>query len=249
MKIEELKVPSRCLNRQIPVCAAVPDTPSGQWALLLHGYGGDQREWLNKSAAAELAEKNGLTLIMPGCGDGYYEDTREPMGCFLGEELPNFVRAHFPVSPRREDTFIAGASMGGFGALLIDSRYSRMYGKILSFGGAFIITDVAIGNPGVLGNGDVHYFRRVFGDFSTLEGSLRDPLAHAQQAVEENRMSPVLLLCGSGDVLCRSNEKMHRDLTRLGIRAQLWLVPGGHSWSAWNPHVESALRWLQTPTE
>lgn len=245
MRIEKLSIPSRCLGREISTCAAVPEQPSGQWALLLHGYSQNEEEWLDRSSVAELADRWGLTLILPGCGDGYYEDTQEPLGCFLGEELPAFVRGHFPVSARREDTFIAGASMGGFGALLIGSRYSRVYGKIAALAGAFIVHDVCIGNPLIVGNADIRYFRRVFGDFFTLEDSPRDPLYHVRRAVAAGNMPPVYMLCGTEDIRhwwC--NERMYRDLTKLGVEAELIPVPGIHSWSAWNPHLEKMLNWL-----
>lgn len=134
---------------------------------------------------------------------------------------------------------------GGYGSLLLGSRFSNVYGKIVAFGGAFIIHDVAIGNPGVLGNADVRYFRRVFGDFSTLEGSERDPLWHVQKAVKENRMSPVLLLCGTNDLLFHSNERMCKELHKMGVPAKLIpIVNGDHTWICWNSCMEQTFTWL-----
>lgn len=243
MTIRTIQIPSLCLGRNLVVNICIPDQASGRWMLLLHGYGGNQCEWLEKSTIAEHAQKYGLTLVMPGCGDGYYEDTQEPMGCFLGEELPAFICNEFALSSRREDTYVAGASMGGFGALLIGSRYSNVYGKIVSFGGAFIISDVAIGNQGVLGSADVNYFKRVFGDFATLEGSERDPLAQAEKAMQEDRMGSVYLVCGTEDILIRCNERMYEELSRMGVCVRLKIVSGNHSWSTWNHHIEDSLRW------
>ena len=214
MEIHSTKIPSQCLKRDIPVNIVLPDRPAGKWMLLLHGYRGDQNEWLTKSSVADLANQYGISLVAPACGDGYYLDTQEPMGCFLGEELPAFLRANFPVS---SDAFILGSSMGGFGSLLLGARYSNVYGKIVSLGGAFIIHDICIGNPEIVHGADINYFKRVFGDFQTLEHSERDPLCHAQNAVKENRMSPVLLFCGTNDLLYRSNKRMRKELHKLGV--------------------------------
>lgn len=245
MNIQSINIPSQCLKRDISINIVLPETPSGKWLLLLHGYGGDKDEWLTKSSVADFVDKYGITLILPSCCDGYYEDTQEPMGHFLGEELPTFVCKYFSLSRRREDAYICGVSMGGFGALLIGSRYSNVYGKIASFGGAFIIHDIAIGNPGVLGNADVNYFRQVFGDFSTLEGSGRDPLTHIQTAVDENRMSAVYLLCGVKDVVYQGNERIRKGLHRMGVPVKLVAIPeGGHTWVCWNPYIEQLLMWL-----
>ena len=43
-------------------------------------------------------------------GDNYYD--------FLNHELPEFVEAYFPISDSPKDRYIAGLSMGGYGALL-----------------------------------------------------------------------------------------------------------------------------------
>lgn len=39
---------------------------------------------------------------------------------FIGEELVSFTRRSFPLSTKREDTFIGGLSMGGYGVWSID---------------------------------------------------------------------------------------------------------------------------------
>ncbi|MBR2894183.1 MAG: alpha/beta fold hydrolase [Oscillospiraceae bacterium] len=244
MNQQNITLDSQVLSRKIWVNVFLPDHPTGKWLLLLHGYGGNESEWTEKSNILSLARKYQLTVVTPGCGDGYYEDTQEPMGQFLGEELPTFLHDRFHLSDQRENSCIAGVSMGGFGALLLGSRYSRVFGKIACLSGAFILRDVAIGNPGVLGNADVSYFRRVFGDFETLEQSDRDPLAQAHQAVIENRMSPVYLLCGDQDVLIHCNQRVAFELTDLGIPVVTQIENGGHHWDFWNHHLETVIQWL-----
>lgn len=244
MDLLNITLNSQILSRMIPINVFCPEHSNGKWLLLLHGYGGDEHEWAEKSGILSLAQKYRITVVMPGCGDGYYEDTQEPMGRFLGEELPYFLCKRFHVSDKREDSFIAGISMGGFGALLLGSRYSQVFGRIACLSGAFIIHDVVIGNLGVLGNADVNYFRRVFGDFETLENSDRDPLEQACRAVTENRMSPVYLLCGDRDVLFRCNQRIALELTRLGVSVVSQTESGGHRWEFWNRHLETVIQWL-----
>ena len=244
MDLLNITLNSQILSRMIPINVFCPEHSNGKWLLLLHGYGGNEHEWIEKSNILSLARKYRLTIVAPGCGDGYYEDTQEPVGRFLGEELPTFLRKRFRVSDKREDSFIAGVSMGGFGALLLGSRYSQVFGKIACLSGAFIIHDVVIGNPGVLGNADVNYFRHVFGDFETLEKSDRDPLEQARRAIAENRMSPVYLLCGDRDVLFRCNQRIALELSHLGVPVVSQTESGGHYWDFWNRHLESAIQWL-----
>lgn len=244
MNIQSINIPSQCLKRDVPVNIVLPETPSGKWLLLLHGYGGNENEWIKKSNIVDLAQEYGIVLCAPSCGNNYYLDVQEPMGCFLGKELPAFIAKNFPISLKRQDSYIAGVSMGGFGSLMIGARYNDVYSKIVAFGGAFIIHDIAIGNPAIVGGADINYFRRVFGDFSTLEGSERDPLSHVQKAVCENRMGSIRLLCATSDILYRSNNRIYEDLKRMGVSVDLLSAPGAHNWSAWAPYLKVMVDWL-----
>lgn len=240
MKIYEIFVPSKCLERDVPVNIFVPDAPSGKWLLLLHGYGSDRNEWIKKSNIIEFAQEYGVVLCAPSCGNNYYLD----VACFLGEELPSFMRKYFSVPIDRDNASVAGSSMGGFGAVLLGSRYSNVYGKIVSFGGAFIIHDIAIGNPAIVRGADINYFRQVFGDFSTLEGSERDPLSYVEKAVQTSCMGDIWLACGTNDVLYRSNTWLYENLKRMGVSVDFLSVPGVHSWSAWVPYLKEMMEWL-----
>ncbi len=67
------------------------------------------------------AEEKNLAVIMPSGDNQFYidkEDTEEYYGEYVGKELVEFTRKMFPLSEKKEDTFIAGLSMGGYGALI-----------------------------------------------------------------------------------------------------------------------------------
>lgn len=244
MKDEQIYFPSAVLRRTVPIRVLVPDGRNFKCLILLHGYGGDQDQWCRKSGIRELARRYGIAVLMPGCGDGYYEDTAEDLPQFVGEELTEYARKHLPVADGSAALAIAGVSMGGFGALLIGSKYGNRFGKIASFSGAFIIPDVVIGNPGVLGNADPDYFRRVFGDFETLEGSRRDPLAEALRAADRNALPELWLLCGNQDVLFRENQKIAELLRARGVPVVWHHGDGGHTWDFWNAHLEKIMEWI-----
>jgi S-formylglutathione hydrolase FrmB len=87
---------------------------------LLHGYSGSHTDWLHFSRIRELADKHGIAVIMPAGENRFYldnEDTDERMGEYIGKELVDFTREMFPLSKEREETFIGGLSMGGYGAI------------------------------------------------------------------------------------------------------------------------------------
>ena len=83
---------------------------------LLHGLHGDETSWLHFSNIERYANDAGIAVVIPGVGNSFYQNMAhgEDFFTYVTEELYNFVQALFPVSKKREDTFIAGLSMGGF---------------------------------------------------------------------------------------------------------------------------------------
>lgn len=235
---------SSVLGKNIRIRCLIPNGSSLKCLILLHGYNGDQNQWCKQSCVSALAEQHNLAVVMPSCGDGYYEDTQEDIPRFVGEELVAYLRSVFPLSGSKDDLYIGGVSMGGFGALLIGSKYYNTFGKIASFSGAFIIPDVVIGNPGVLGNADVNYFRKVFGDFESLEGSRRDPVAETIHAASQGCLPALFLLCGTDDVLYQGNLKVVKVLRNAGIPVLWYDGTGGHQWPFWNDMLPHVIRWL-----
>ena len=86
---------------------------------LLHGLSDDDTTWLRRTSIERYVAPLGLAVVMPQVHRSFYTD--EAYGgrywTFLSEELPELVGSLFRVSDRREDTFVAGLSMGGYGAL------------------------------------------------------------------------------------------------------------------------------------
>ncbi len=239
-----LSFQSEILGREVPVRLLVPSGENMKCLILLHGYNGTQEQWLEMSPIAKLAEQFKLVVAMPWCQNGYYEDTHEDMPRFVGEELVSYLRSALPISSCRENMFIGGVSMGGFGALLIGSRYYKAFGKIISFSGAFIIPDVVIGNRGVLGNADPKYFKDVFGSFETLEGSSRDPLAQALRVFATGMLPSLFFLCGTEDVLYQCNIKAVKALRNHKVPVLWYESKGNHIWPFWNSVLPCAIQWL-----
>ena len=94
----------------IPNCVKPEKFPT---LYLLHGFGGNAMDWLTYSNIRLFAEQHQLAVIMPSGENGSYLDNEEEEifnGAFI-EELVQFTRKMFPLSPRREDTYIGGLSM------------------------------------------------------------------------------------------------------------------------------------------
>src|SRR5512136_2225247 len=85
---------------------------------LLHGLSDDASAWQRYTSIETVANAYGLVVVMPSVGRSFYID--QPNGqlyfTYLMEELPHYLSDVFDLAPRREDAFIVGLSMGGYGA-------------------------------------------------------------------------------------------------------------------------------------
>ncbi len=96
--------------------ARPPDPPL---LYLLHGLSDDHTSWLRWTSAVRYAEEAGLVLVMPAVARSFYADEAHGHAYweFVSEELPGVVGSFFGLSQDPGSTYVAGLSMGGYGAL------------------------------------------------------------------------------------------------------------------------------------
>ena len=118
-----------------------PDAEEYKTLYLLHGIFGSQNDWITGTNVQRWALEKNLAVVMPAGENMFYldqEDTHALYGQFIGRELPALMRRMFRLSPRREDSFIAGLSMGGYGALRNGLKYADQFGAIAGLSSANI---------------------------------------------------------------------------------------------------------------
>ena len=127
MALLTVNLMSSVLKRPVTLNAVLPsDRMSGpsdrplRMMILLHGALGNYNDWVTNTRIQTLAEEKGICVIMPSGENSFYLDnplSSNFFGTYVGEELPDMMRRMFRLSDMREDCFISGLSMGGFGAL------------------------------------------------------------------------------------------------------------------------------------
>ncbi|NLW78560.1 MAG: prolyl oligopeptidase family serine peptidase [Ruminococcaceae bacterium] len=105
---------------------------------LLHGMGHSGAAWMNASAACRYAADNGYILVAPFGDNYFYTDGAYslPFLTAITEGLPAQLRRIFNLPAQREKNFIAGASMGGYGAMLAALSRPDLYAAVGSFSGS-----------------------------------------------------------------------------------------------------------------
>src|SRR3954467_13538836 len=122
---------------QIGMAGSATDEPPPV-LYLLHGLSDDDTIWLRRTSIERYVAELGLAVVMPQVHRSFYAD--ESLGgrywTFLSEELPELVAGFFRVSGRREESFVAGLSMGGYGALKWALRQPERFAAAASLSGA-----------------------------------------------------------------------------------------------------------------
>ena len=147
---------------------------------LLHGMSDDEGTWMRRTSIDRYAEEKGLAVVMPDGGLGWYTDMYRGLAWFkfISGELPALCRRFFPIlSDRREDTFIGGLSMGGYGALKCGLRAPQTFSQVISLSGALDAADTAVNNTVPATRA---YWEDVFGPAKDVPGSENDLFAAAE---------------------------------------------------------------------
>ena len=216
---------------------------------LLHGFSGNRNCWLYNAQVMEWATKFGFAVVMPDGNNSFYldnEETEEYYGRFIGRELVDVTRRLFPLSDRREETVIAGISMGGFGAIRNGLKYADTFGAIISHSAALITDEVAAMEPGK-GNAvaPYGYYRHTFGDMCHLLGSDKDPKHLAKVCLNQGNAIPRLFMaCGSEDFVYQQNRDYHDYLDSIDFPHEWWVRPGMHDFDFWNQSMQESMNWL-----
>ena len=213
---------------------------------LLHGMGSDYTSWCRRTSIERYATAKGLAVIMPEVLTSWYTDMAygPRYWTFVAEELPQIVHEFFPrLSTKREDTFAAGLSMGGYGALKLGLLKPDAFSHVAPLSGGLDV--VRICRDIVASNEPQPIFEQVFGSLPLLEGSPNDLFAAAETLAKSGQQRPqIYMWCGTEDFLYEDNIRMKEHLLKLGYDLTYEESPGDHSYGYWDRQIQTVLDWL-----
>lgn len=264
MAVLEVNFVSSTLGRTVPMNVILPtDKMYFPWMkkreegkpyktlYLLHGIIGNYTDWLYGTRIQRWAEEHDLAVVMPSGDNAFYVD--QPWNCnfygeFIGKEIVEFTRKTFPLSHKKEDTYIGGLSMGGFGALRNGLKYSDTFGAIVSLSGAFILDETIlehVEDPKFPSDSD-EYKHSCFGP--DLEAALHSDL-NPEFLIEEmgkagKEFPDIFMACGDHDPLLEKNKRVAALLDKYNVKHVFEVGPGSHEWDFWDTYLKKAIDWL-----
>ncbi len=229
-------LPQRGTEGQIGVNGTVPDTEKFRCLYLLHGLSDDHTIWMRRTSIERYADAYGIAVVMPCAAKSFYTDMKngDAYYTFVAKELPARIRSTFNISGKREDNFVAGLSMGGYGALKIGLRECESFEACAALSP---VTDIVLWSAS-----DV--MRPVFGE----KGNVPDD-DDIYKLVEKRKDDPhrprIFLACGKEDPIYRESLKMKERLEESGYGRYVYREGRGtHEWAFWDVYIQHALEFF-----
>ena len=251
MALSELSIFSESLGMQTTVYVIIPQKSNqGEIGVaqnsnedkykclyLLHGLSDNHSIWLRRTSIERYAQEYGICVIMPAAGRSFYTDMKygEKYYTYIAKELPEIIRGIFNVSDRREDNFIAGLSMGGYGALKIALRECE------HFSAAAGLSSVA----------DIIGLSQTFHDVlvpvwgENIEIPPEDDLFYLAEKCNSNPLKPRIFIGeGTEDFMYKENIKLKEHFDKLDYDFTYRESAGTHSWEFWDEYIRYVLAWM-----
>ena len=234
-----IKFESKVLGKETGINVVVPEKTyesAYKCLYLLHGLGDDESTWLERSGIEKYAEKYGIMVVMPCAEQSFYANMKKGYDYYdyIALELPEFIERTFNVSTKREDKFIAGLSMGGYGALKIGLREC---GKFAAIGSMSPCGDIAKleGFDGFLTN--------VFGD--DLVVPPEDDILCLAKKQENDPLKPrIYLAIGLQDFLYENDKPVRKLFEESSYDYTYRESAGYHNWEFWDDEIQHALSYF-----
>jgi len=248
MALFQCEIHSAALDKSCALNAIVPQYYEGKVPgarreyrvlYLLHGLSDDHSMWIRRTSVERYVADYNVVVIMPNIDRSFYTDMKHGLKywTFIADELPRIVSQLFPVSTRREDTFVAGFSMGGYGTLKLALNRPEQFAAA---GAMSSVTDIAAKFD------DPRYktwqFDDIFGSPEQLAADGNDLFDSLKKAASAPVKPRIIQICGTEDYLWQDNVKM-RD----AFQAANWPEyrfeshPGCHSWEFWDTYIKTIL--------
>jgi len=205
--------------------------------LLLHGLSDDNTIWLRRTSIERYATEAGIAVVMPSAGKSFYTNMKygDRFYDYISQEVLSVARQYLQLSDKREDNFVAGLSMGGYGALKIGLKNSDR------FAAAAGISSVA----------DVELFMEkhrpdlreiIFGEGKVSESE--DLFCLAEKYNSNPQKPKIYMGVGLQDFMYEENVRLREKFESLDYDFTYRESEGVHNWKFWDEYIQYILKWM-----
>lgn len=229
---------SKALGMPVMLDVLMPQGRGGYKTLyLLHGAGGDYTSWVLNTRIADYVNNRNIAVVMPSGKNRFYVNNEygKNFYTYITEELVNQCEQWFDISRKAEDRYIAGMSMGGYGAVYAGLKKPSMYNTVFSYSGLLNILERYDKPQGI----DMF---PVFGTRQQLIDNNYDLYTLINQA--ENVQTKYVIACGTQDPRIHMSRQLSEALTNGGIPNVYRESLGAHDFAYWDYCIEQTVKYI-----
>ncbi|KRG08262.1 alpha/beta hydrolase [Staphylococcus sp. NAM3COL9] len=208
--------------------------------LLLHGLSSDETSYMRYTSIERYANTHQLAVIMPNADHSGYSNMVYGHNYFdYVLEVLDYAHQILPLSDKREDNFIAGHSMGGYGTIKYALSQGHRFAKACPLSAVF--------NGQHLMDFDWYDFsgEAIAGTSKSVKGTELDPYHLVDQAIDQKKVIPeLLIMCGTEDKLHEDNQQFIKYLDEKAVPYQFEGGPGKHDYAYWDKSIKRAIEWF-----
>ena len=205
---------------------------------LLHGYDADITDWARGTYLSDYVTRHQLIIVTPDASHSWYVNSvsnpKAQYDDYIMKDVIAYVDKNFRSIPEPFARAIAGASMGGFGAMLLGLEHPAQFAAIGSFSGSLGFGHILPPLPANVTEEEKRHYEALMGAPGSKEQKARDVFELAQQ-VPVQEVPMLFLVCGGQE---EDVEQTHAFLQVLAKRRIPYeyreISPRGHGWRLWN---------------
>ncbi|RLD45441.1 MAG: esterase [Bacteroidetes bacterium] len=199
--------------------------------IMLHGYGGDYKQWSKITDLQSYANKYNCIIVCPDGGkDSWYFDSPRQRNSkfesfFIKDYLP-YLKSNFSIDTN--GIFITGLSMGGHGAMYLFLRHPKLFASAGSTSGVLDLNASGLKYSSLSNRlGEYNDNKAIFDLYSSI--NLLESIKFSDK--------PIIFDCGNKDHLYNSNKAFKDRCDSLYINATYFSFPGRHDRKYWKESI------------
>ncbi len=261
--IESLKLSSNFLGRENKFSIYLPSdyaTSQRRYPVvyLLHGYSGNETDWVQSGEANRTADKliasgeiPDMIIVMPDGQNSWYvnqEVGNEKYADFFIKEFIPFIDKTYRTKAEKNYRAISGLSMGGYGSGLFALKNLDLFNACAGLSSAIRTDEETVEAT------DDYFssrFEKIYG--KTLKG--QDRVGEKWQKNSVLKLMNDLPLdslkkvrwyfdCGDDDFLFRGNDALHTLMRKRNIPVEFRMRDGAHTWEYWRTGLVDVLKFI-----
>ena len=183
-----------------------------------------------------------IAVVMPSGNNRFYVNNvnGKDYFSFIADELINNCETWFNISRNPEDRYIAGMSMGGYGAFYAALKRPKQYNTAFSYSGLLNLIE-RYDNPQGIDMYPVFGTREELIDNNFDLYSLFNKKGTDDSKFVDNP-TKFIIACGLQDPRLHMSKDFYKEAKEAGLNVSMYEQDGGHEWDYWDKCIEQTIK-------